>query len=70
MPDRDRAPLIRARIVLAFDDFRLDVDLTSDGPVLGLFGRSGSGKTTLLRRLKYSVQDDAALSARWLPLFS
>jgi molybdate transport system ATP-binding protein len=31
--------------------FALDVELASDGPVLGIFGPSGSGKTTLLHAI-------------------
>lgn len=33
-----------------------------------IIGPRGSGKTTLLRRLRYAIEDDAELSARWLPL--
>lgn len=31
-------------------------------------GRRGMGKTTLLRRLRYAIEDDSALSTRWLGL--
>jgi DNA-binding MarR family transcriptional regulator len=31
-------------------------------------GRRGMGKTTLLRRLRYAIEDDPELDARWLPL--
>ncbi|MBL8190337.1 MAG: tetratricopeptide repeat protein [Acidobacteria bacterium] len=33
-----------------------------------IVGPRGSGKTTLLRRLRYAIEDDAELSARWVPL--
>ena len=33
-----------------------------------LVGQRGMGKTTLLRRLRYAIEDDAALDAEWLPL--
>ena len=51
MADPAPEPLIRARVAHSFGDFRLEVDLASEGPVLGLFGRSGSGKTTLLHAI-------------------
>ncbi len=33
-----------------------------------LVGSRGMGKTTLLKRIAYAVEDDARLSANWLPL--
>jgi tetratricopeptide (TPR) repeat protein len=33
-----------------------------------IVGRRGMGKTTLLRRLRYAVEDDPELDARWVPL--
>jgi molybdate transport system ATP-binding protein len=39
---------IEARLFQSFRDFTLDVEFSSEGPVLGVFGPSGSGKTTLL----------------------
>ncbi len=43
--------MIDARIVHRVAGFTLDVNVQSDGPVLGVFGASGSGKTTLLHAL-------------------
>ena len=39
--------------------FTLDVDVTSRGPVLGVFGASGSGKTTFLHAIMGLVRTDA-----------
>jgi tetratricopeptide (TPR) repeat protein/DNA-binding MarR family transcriptional regulator len=33
-----------------------------------LIGQRGMGKSTLLRRLRFAVEDDRALAARWTPL--
>ena len=33
-----------------------------------IIGPRGSGKTMLLRRLRYTIEDDPELSARWVPL--
>lgn len=33
-----------------------------------IVGQRGMGKTTLLRRLRYAIEDDPKLSAKWLPL--
>jgi DNA-binding MarR family transcriptional regulator len=33
-----------------------------------IIGPRGSGKTMLLRRLRYAIEDDAELSAEWVPL--
>jgi hypothetical protein len=33
-----------------------------------IIGQRGFGKTTLLRRLAFAVQDDAGLTAAWMPL--
>jgi tetratricopeptide (TPR) repeat protein len=33
-----------------------------------IVGRRGMGKTTLLRRLRYAIEDDPELDARWVPL--
>lgn len=33
-----------------------------------LIGTRGMGKTTLLKRIRFAIEDDAALSAEWLPL--
>src|SRR5690606_39177763 len=33
-----------------------------------IIGQRGMGKTTLLRRLRYAIEDDPELDARWLPL--
>lgn len=41
-------------------DFVLDVELATDGPVLGVFGASGSGKTTLLHAIAGLIRPDAA----------
>lgn len=43
--------MIEARIRRRWRDFSLDVELSSAGPVLGVFGSSGSGKTSLLHAL-------------------
>jgi molybdate transport system ATP-binding protein len=43
--------LVEARVRHRFPGFALDVEVASDGPVLGVFGPSGSGKTTLLLAL-------------------
>jgi molybdate transport system ATP-binding protein len=43
--------MLEAQVRHRFRDFSLDVDLTSAGPVLGVFGASGSGKTTLLHAI-------------------
>jgi molybdate transport system ATP-binding protein len=43
--------LLEARIQHRFPGFALDLELASEGPVLGVFGASGSGKTTLLLAL-------------------
>ena len=50
--------LIEARIRHRFRGFALDVELASDGPVLGVFGASGSGKTTLLMALAGGLRPD------------
>ena len=53
--------LIQARLQVAFDDFRLDVDLQLPGRgVSALFGHSGSGKTTCLRCLAGLERADQA----------
>jgi DNA-binding transcriptional regulator GbsR (MarR family) len=33
-----------------------------------IVGRRGMGQTTLLRRLRYAIEDDTELDARWVPL--
>lgn len=43
--------MLEALLRHRFRDFDLDLDVTSDGPVLGIFGASGSGKTTLLHAI-------------------
>lgn len=40
--------ILEARICQRFRDFTLDLDIQTEGPVVGIFGASGSGKTTLL----------------------
>ncbi|MBZ0268139.1 ATP-binding cassette domain-containing protein, partial [bacterium] len=40
--------MLDLRVRHRFRDFTLDLELSSPGPVLGIFGPSGSGKTTLL----------------------
>jgi molybdate transport system ATP-binding protein len=50
--------LLEARIRHRFRGFALDVELASDGPVLGVFGASGSGKTTLLMALAGGLRPD------------
>ncbi len=40
--------IVEATIKHDFGRFALDVKLSSDGPVLGIFGPSGSGKSTIL----------------------
>jgi molybdate transport system ATP-binding protein len=54
-----RPALLEARVRQAFRGFALDVELASDGPVLGVFGASGSGKTTLLRAVAGWLRPDA-----------
>lgn len=41
-------PLLELQLRLRRGEFTLDVELASDGPVIGCVGPSGSGKTTLL----------------------
>ena len=55
-----RRRLIEARIRHRFRGFTLDVELASDGPVLGVFGASGSGKTTLLLALAGGLRPEEA----------
>jgi len=43
--------MLEARIRQRFRGFALEVELASQGPVLGVFGASASGKTTLLMAL-------------------
>ncbi|HMB69969.1 MAG TPA: molybdenum ABC transporter ATP-binding protein, partial [bacterium] len=43
--------MLAVRTRQRFRDFALDVELESQGPVLGIFGPSGSGKTTLLHTI-------------------
>jgi molybdate transport system ATP-binding protein len=43
--------MLEARVRHRFHGFALDVELASEGPVLGIFGPSASGKTTLLHAL-------------------
>jgi len=43
--------MLEARIRHRFRGFSLDVELASEGPVLGVFGASAGGKTTLLHAL-------------------
>ena len=52
--------LLEARILQRFRGFTLDVELASDGPVLGVFGASGSGKTTLLLALAGALRPEEA----------
>jgi molybdate transport system ATP-binding protein len=51
--------MLAARIQRTVRGFRLDVDIESAGPVLGVFGASGSGKTTLLHAIMGLVRTDA-----------
>jgi molybdate transport system ATP-binding protein len=51
---------LEARIAHRFRGFALDLEIASDGPVLGVSGASGSGKTTLLRALAGLVRPDRA----------
>jgi molybdate transport system ATP-binding protein len=61
-----------------FRSFSLDLELTSPGPVLGVFGASGSGKTSLLHaiagllrpqraRIVVNGRELGARPGRWLP---
>jgi molybdate transport system ATP-binding protein len=43
--------MLELRVRHRFHDFTLDLELTTAGPVLGVFGASGSGKTTLLHAI-------------------
>jgi molybdate transport system ATP-binding protein len=43
--------MLEVRVRHRFRGFALDVDLATEGPVLGVFGPSASGKTTLLHAL-------------------
>jgi molybdate transport system ATP-binding protein len=43
--------MLEARVRHGFRGFTLDVEVATQGPVLGVFGASGSGKTTLLHAL-------------------
>jgi len=52
--------MLEARILHQLGTFRLDVDLRSAGPVLGIFGASGSGKTTVLHALAGFLRPDEA----------
>jgi molybdate transport system ATP-binding protein len=51
---------LELRALRRFPGFALDVELASDGPVLGVFGASGSGKTTLLLALAGLIGLDEA----------
>lgn len=46
-----RGPVLEARVRLPLDRFALDVDLSIEGGVTGIFGPSGSGKTSLLESI-------------------
>ena len=52
--------MLEARILHRLGGFTLNVDLHSQGPVLGVFGASGSGKTTLLHALAGLVRPEIA----------
>jgi molybdate transport system ATP-binding protein len=57
------------RALRRFPGFALDVELATDGPVLGVFGASGSGKTTLLLALAGLLRlDEANISLGDRPL--
>lgn len=43
--------MLELRIAHHFADFALELELSSRGPALGIFGASGSGKTTLLHAI-------------------
>ena len=43
--------MLEVRVRHRFRSFALDLELTTAGPVLGVFGASGSGKTTLLHAI-------------------
>ncbi|MBW2427254.1 MAG: ATP-binding cassette domain-containing protein, partial [Deltaproteobacteria bacterium] len=43
--------MLELRLRHRFRKFALDVEVESEGPVLGVFGASGSGKTSLLHAL-------------------
>jgi molybdate transport system ATP-binding protein len=51
--------MLAAKIERTVRGFRLEVDIESAGPVLGVFGASGSGKTTLLHAIMGLVRVDA-----------
>ena len=51
---------LEARIQHRFPGFALDVELASDGPVLGVFGASASGKTTLLHAIAGLLRPEQA----------
>jgi molybdate transport system ATP-binding protein len=60
---------IEARVRHRFSGFALDVEVASDGPVLGVFGPSASGKTTLLHAIAGLLRPERAeirLDARTL----
>ena len=52
--------MLEARILHQLGAFRLDVELRTVGPVLGVFGASGSGKTTVLHALAGFLRPDQA----------
>jgi len=51
---------LEARIRHAFSGFALELELATEGPVLGVFGASGSGKSTLLHALAGLLRPDEA----------
>jgi len=71
--------ILEARVRHRFRGFALDVEVATDGPVLGIFGASGSGKTTLLHALAGLLRPHearvavrgrelcAAPGGRWVP---
>jgi molybdate transport system ATP-binding protein len=52
--------MLEARVRHRFRAFTLDVELASEGPVLGVFGASASGKSTLLHALAGLLRPQAA----------